>query len=422
MTFAVVGLNHTTASLAIRERFAISEDQIEVIAQDIVQNTNDEAIVLSTCNRVEFYVTGEDLDAVTNRAKTKLSAIGQATSDILTKHCYIKIGDEAILHLFKVAASLDSMVVGEPQILGQLKSAVQVARQAKTLGSKLNHLSSRAFATAKKVRHETGIGRNSISISSVAIDLARQVFGDFRDRKVLLIGAGKMAELAAAQFKDTGARLVVANRGRARADKIAARVGAQSRSLDDLNELIEYSDVVIASTGSRGYIFDEKAMISIMKKRKYRPIFFIDIAVPRNLDPNLNRIDGVYLYDLDALSSIAQDNVRKRQAEADAAADLVRAGVSQFKKDSQTDAVKPAIIAVRKTVLEMTGAEVDHIMQKLRVDPEQKSILDRLATNIANKVLHGAIEELKRQAGSTNETERTQSIMNVFQAGDKVDE
>jgi glutamyl-tRNA reductase len=422
MTFAVVGLNHTTASLAIRERFAISEDQVKGVAQEIVESKNDEAIVLSTCNRVEFYVTGEDLNAVTNRAKTKLSAIGKATSDLLTQHCYIKVGDEAILHLFKVAASLDSMVVGEPQILGQLKSAVQAARQANTLGSKLNHLSSRAFAIAKKVRHETGIGRNSVSISSVAIDLARQVFGDFRDRKVLLLGAGKMAELAAAQFTDTGARLVVANRGRARADQIAARFDAQSRSLSDLNELLEHSDVVIASTGSRGYLLDEKTMKTVMKKRKHRPIFFVDIAVPRNLDPNLNRIDGVYLYDLDALNSITQDNVRKRQAEADAAHDLVQAGLSQFKKESQTDAVKPAIIAVRKSVLEMANAEVDHIMQKMRVDSTHKPVLDRLATNIANKVLHGAIEELKRKAASNNEMERTQSIMNVFQAGDKRDE
>ena len=422
MKFAVVGLNHTTASLAIRERFAISENQIEAVARDIVQDENDEAIVLSTCNRVEFYVTGENLEAVTARAKTKLSSIGKATSELLNKHCYIKVGDEAILHLFNVAASLDSMVVGEPQILGQLKTAVQAARQAQTLGSKLNNLSSRAFSIAKKVRRETGIGRNSISISSVAVELARQVFGDFRDRKILLIGAGKMAELAAAQFTHTGARLVVANRGRERADKIAARFGAQSRSLNDLNELIEQSDVVIASTGSRGFLFDEKAMGVIMKRRKFRPIFLVDIAVPRNLDPNLNRIDGVYLYDLDALSTITQENVRKRHAEADAAIELVNAGVTQFKKDSQTDMVKPAIIAVRKTVIEMTESEVTQIMQKLKVEPEQRAVLERLATNIANKVLHGAIEELKRQAGSVNQAEQTQTIMNVFQAGEVIDE
>ncbi len=422
MTLAVVGLSHATASLEIRERFAISETQVETVARDIVQDEHDEAIVLSTCNRVEFYVTGSNLDAVTTRAKDKLSSIGKATSELINKHCYIKRGDDAVLHLFNVAASLDSMVVGEPQILGQLKAAVQSARQAQTLGSRLNHLSSRAFSVAKKVRNETGIGRSSISISSVAVDLARQVFGEFRDRKVLLIGAGKMAELAAAQFTNTGAKLVVANRGRERADKVAERFGAQSRSLDDLTELLEQSDVVIASTASRGFLFNERAMISIMKKRKFRPIFLVDIAVPRNLDPNLNRIDGVYLYDLDALSSITRENVLKRRSEADAASKLVHAGFVQFKRDGQTDRVKPAIIAVRKTVLEMTESEVEHIMQKLRVEPEHREVLDRLATNIANKVLHGAIEELKRQAKQPDETEKAQTIMNVFQAGEIIDE
>ena len=422
MTLSVVGLSHATASLEIRERFAISETQVESVAREIVQDEHDEAIVLSTCNRVEFYVTGDNLDAVTTRAKNKLSSIGQATSDLLNQHCYIKRGEDAILHLFNVASSLDSMVVGEPQILGQLKAAVHSARHAQTLGSKLHHLTSRAFSVAKKVRNETGIGRSSISISSVAVDLARQVFGEFRDRKVLLIGAGKMAELAAAQFTNTGAKLVVANRGKERADRVAERFSAQSRSLADLNELLESSDVVIASTGSRGFLFDEGTMTSIMKKRKFRPIFLIDIAVPRNLDPNLNRIDGVYLYDLDALSSITQENVLKRRSEADAARALVHAGFTQFKRDSETDRVKPAIIAVRNSVLAITESEVEHIMQKLRVSPDQREVLDRLATNIANKVLHGAIEELKRQAGQPDQRERTQTIMNVFQAGEIIDE
>ena len=418
MTLAVIGLNHTTASVAIRERFAINEEDIPAVAQAIIEVETDEVIVLSTCNRVELYVSGNDLAAVVNRAKARLSTIGQISNELFNRHCYVKSGDDAILHLFKVAASLDSMVVGEPQILGQLKAAVQSARQAKTLGSRLNNLTSRAFAVAKKVRHETGIGRNSISISSVAVDLARPVFGDFEDRKVLLLGAGKMAELAAAQISNTGARLIVANRSRDRGEKLAVRFGAQSRSLDELEELIQLSDVVIASTGSRRYLFDDTVMNTIMKRRKFRPIFLIDIAVPRNLDPKLNRIDGVYLYDLDALNSITQENVKKRQSEANAASELVRLSVDKVKQDAKTDALKPAIIAVRKSVLALSQAEVEHVTHKFKVPDEQKEILERLATNIANKLLHSAIEELKKDAGSPGHSIKISAIMSALQAGE----
>ena len=422
MTLAVIGLNHTTASVAVRERFAINEQDVPSVAQALVQVETDEVFVLSTCNRVEFYVSGNDLNAITNRAKAKLSSIGQISNELFNRHCYVKRGDDALLHLFNVAASLDSMVIGEPQILGQLKAAVQSARESKTLGSNLNHLSSKAFAVAKKVRHETGIGRSSISVSSVAVDLARQVFGDFTDRRVLLLGAGKMAELAAAQFSNTGARLVVANRSRARGEKLAERFSAQSRSLDDLEELMQISDVVIASTGARRYLFDDTFMNVIMKRRKFRPIFLIDIAVPRNLDPKLNRIDGVYLYDLDALSSITQENVRKRESEANAASELVRVSVDKVKRDAKTNALKPAIIAVRKSVIGLSQAEVEHVAQKFKVSDEQRAILERLATNIANKVLHGAIEELKKDAGSPEHPTKMNAIMSALQAGEIEDE
>ncbi|MGB0647141.1 MAG: hypothetical protein ACPGQS_08190, partial [Bradymonadia bacterium] len=232
----------------------------------------------------------------------------------------------------------------------------------------------------------------------------------------------KMAELAAAQFSNTGARLIVANRSRTRGEKLADRFGAVSRSLDDLEELIQLSDVVIASTGSRRYLFDDTVMNTIMKRRKFRPIFLIDIAVPRNLDPKLNRIDGVYLYDLDALSSITQENVRKRQSEANAASELVRLSVDKVKQDARTDALKPAIIAVRKSVLALSQAEVEHVTQKFKVPDEQKAILERLATNIANKVLHSAIEELKRDAGSPEHPMKISAIMNALQAGEIEDE
>ena len=417
MSLLVIGLNHTTASVAIRERFAIDETSLVSTAQSLVYSDADEAFVLSTCNRVEFYLTGSDLDALAERAQARLLELGQMSLTALNDYCYIKRGREAIAHLFRVAASLDSMVIGEPQILGQLKSAVQMARLGNTIGSHLSFLTDRAFATAKKVRNETGIGRSSISISSVAVDLARQVFGDFQDRKVLLLGAGKMAELAAAQFKNTGAQLVIANRGRTKADELAAKIGGVSRTLDEINELIEHTDIVIASTGSRSYLFDSELMNVVMKKRKYRPIFLIDIAVPRNLDPSLNRIDGVYLYDLDALSTITQENVRKRQSEADLAEKLVGLGIEQLEQTHQQDRVKPTIIALRAAVLQTVEREVHTLSARLNLEDE--SILRRNAEIIANKVLHGAIEELKKSAGTAHQEAVQAAILRIFDAEEK---
>ena len=414
MSVSVLGINHKTASVAVRERFAISPEQLPEVAQALKVNDTDEIIILSTCNRVEFYLAGIDLASLVQRAQKRLADYGQVSESTLEKHSYIKEGTDAVTHLFRVAASLDSMVIGEPQILGQLKAAVQEARTMGTLGSHLSRLTSRAFSTAKKVRHQTGIGEQRVSVSSVAVDLAKQVFGDFADREVLLLGAGKMAELAAGQFAHTGAHLMIANRGRKRADELAEKMGGHSRSLDELKHLLESVDIVIASTGSKKYLLLERDMSSIMKRRKYRPIFFIDIAVPRNLDPNLNRIDGVYLYDLDALSSITQENVRKRQSELLAAESLIRSGVDQMNREQETDLIKPAIIELKSNVMSLVEDEVNVVASKLNASDAERIALERLGNNIANKILYGAIEELKRHAGSLEQEEMVKSVKRVF--------
>ena len=421
MSVSVVGINHKTASVAVRERFAIEPDKLAEVARSLKADDADEIVILSTCNRVEFYLASSDLDALIKRVRHQLVEYGQVSENTLEKHSYVLEGTDVITHLFRVASSLDSMVVGEPQILGQLKSAVQQARVIGTLGKHLDRLTSRAFATAKKVRHQTGIGEQRVSVSSVAVDLAKQVFGDFEDRKVLLLGAGKMAELAARQFAHTGAHLMIANRGRKRADELAEKIGGHSRSLDELNLLLEDVDVVIASTGAKNYLLLERDMNTIMKRRKYRPIFFIDIAVPRNIDPNLNRIDGVYLYDLDALSSITQENVRKRQSELLTAESLIRSGVDQMNREQETDLIKPAIIELKTHVMRMVEDEVDVVASKLNVSEADRAALERLGSNIANKILHGAIDELKRHAGSAEQQDIVKSVKRVFGIPDEED-
>ena len=414
MSLFVLGINHRTASVAIRERFALRAEEIPAVAQSLRQHEDDEIIVLSTCNRVEFYFTSSDPNALTDAINNKLRSQAKVSAAVLSKHSYQKQGTEALTHLFRVSASLDSMVVGEPQILGQLKSAVQQAREAGTIGGKLDRFTSKAFASAKKVRHQTGIGEQRVSLSSVAAELAKQVFGDLEKRKVLLIGAGKMAELAANQFAQTGADILVANRGRERADELAGRIGGVSRSLDELKQLLIHVDVVIASTAASQYLLLEEDLNLVMKQRKYRPIFFIDIAVPRNIDPKLNRIDGVYLYDLDALSTITQQNMEKRESEVAAAEEIIRVSIAQMNRMQDADLVKPTIIELRNHVLSLVDNEVQQVAAKMNVAPENKPILERLGANIANKILHGAIEELKKSAGSEQQDEVVEKVRRVF--------
>ena len=414
MRFAVFGLNHRTASVALREKFALSYDEVPQVAEAIQEPDGTEILVLSTCNRVEFYFASDDTDKAVENAKTYLSQHAQVERPLIEDHTYTKVGSDAVNHLFRVASSLDSMVVGEPQILGQLKSAVQHARNGKLIGKWLDRLTSKAFSTAKKVRTRTGIGNQPVSISSVAVDLARQIFGRFLGRKVLLIGAGEMAELAAEQFRNTGAELIIANRGRERADRLASRMGGVSRTLGELPELLTTVDVVVASAYSSKYLVTKAQMEGAMKRRKYRPIFFLDIAVPRNLDPSMNDIDGVYVYDLDSLSHIGQENLRKREEQVGLAESFVDEAVEQFEKVFLGESVTPMIVEIRRRVNALVDAELKH----LRVDDQQTQFeakeIEKVLGRVTNKILHGVSEELRRSAGTPNQEQTIETMDRAF--------
>ncbi len=394
----VLGLSHKTAPVEIRERFAIDAAALPQAATRAREAGCVESFVLSTCNRVEIYAAVNDADAIGDRLPDVLAAAGDVRA--LRRHAYHHRGADAVHHLFRVAASLDSLVVGEPQILGQLKTAYETCRGAGLTGPALNRTLHRAFAVAKRVRSQTGIGRHSVSIASVAVALARQIFGDLQTRVAALVGAGKMGELAARHFVQTGVgELLVANRSFSRAHDLAARLGGHPRELDELPRLLVESDIVVTSTGARGFLIDRKMMKRAMKARKYRPVFLVDIAVPRNVDPKVNDLDNVYVYDVDDLTSVADENLASRRREAEQAEVLVRQEAERFLREIAGDAVKPTIIALRRKADAIKRAELERSRRHLGgLDARQLESIERLADGIVNKLLHDVLTGLKRSA------------------------
>jgi len=423
MQFLVFGLSHKTAPIQLRERFSILEDALASMADKARRAGLQESFVVSTCNRVEFYGAAQRLDGVADALRTVLADIGQTQIGNLDPHLYEHRGEDAIRHLFRVAASLDSMVVGEPQILGQLKVAYGRCRTAGVTGPALNRAVERAFATAKRVRTETGIGEHVVSISSVAIQLAKQIFGDLRQKSAALIGAGKMGELAARHLVDSGIHeLFVANRSIERAQGLAARLGGHPRSLDELSRLLSQVDIVVTSTGANHHLVDPSMMKRVMKSRKYRPIFFIDIAVPRNVDPDLNHMDNVYVYDVDDLNGIASENRAARQSEAAVAEALVIEQADRFLRELAGQAAKPTILALREHTQELKAAELERARRRLTLEPEKADeIMSQLADKLVNKMLHGALVELKREASEGKRSASVETIRRIYDLDDRSD-
>ncbi|MEZ4434713.1 MAG: glutamyl-tRNA reductase [bacterium] len=413
MQLLVLGLSHKTAPVQIREHFAIPEDKLSTTAEAARAAGATESFVVSTCNRVELYAAFEGAEAPTEALTDMLARVGNARPRVLARHLYTHHDEAAIAHLFRVAASLDSLVVGEPQILGQLKTAFDQSRTAGLTGPALNRAVERAFAVAKRVRTETGIGRSVVSISSVAVDLARQIFADLDDNTAVLIGAGKMGELAARHLCQAGVReLLVANRTLERAQKVAAALGGHPRDLDELPRLLVEADIVITSTGARGYLIDRKMMKKALRARKYRPIFFIDIAVPRNVDPALNGLENVYVYDVDDLTGIADENLAARRREAEIAERIVAEEAHRFVHELATLRVKPTIVALRNKAEAAKRAELNRARRRLvGLDPKQQKAVEILADGIVNKMLHDVTLALRQAARG----ERVDEIVDLVQ-------
>lgn len=414
----VVGFSHKAAPIEVRERLAIGKDAFPELYQRLLRLAPvGEAVVLSTCNRVEVYAAPTargDVHATADRVLDELTRVGGGH---VKPHLGCRVGDDAVMHLFRVAASLDSLVVGEPQILGQLKEAIELAHDNRALGATLGNAMHRAVRVGKRVRSETTIGAGQVSVSSVAVDLARQIFGELEGHAALLVGAGEMAEAAAKLLAKGGAKLLVANRSPERAAALAKDVGGEPRSLADLERCLVEADIVVSSTSSPTHVVTVPLVKAARKQRRGRSLFLIDIAVPRDVDPAVNDLDGVYLYDVDDLSQIVADALQGRAAEAARAERIVEAEAQGFSHWTAERALAPAIVALRARTQALLAAEVGRSLSgKLKHlgEPEREA-LSIMVGAATNRLLHHPVTRLKAMASDPRAGEVVDLLRELFQ-------
>ena len=425
----LVGVSHRTAPLEVREALAFPKERMAEALQRLREEAGlDEAMILSTCNRVELYgrprgASGDGAEAPASDAAGMIESFlarfhGRAPGE-LGDAVYRLSGADAIRHAFRVAASLESMVVGEPQILGQVKEAYHAAEAAGTLGATLNALRNRSLAAAKRARTETGIGHNAVSIAHVAVELARKIFGDLRDKNVLLVGAGKMSELAARTLVRTGARAtVLGGRTFERASELAAALGGRAAPLDALRGELAAADIVISGTGAPGLVIRHEDVVAARRARKgrhHRPLFLIDIAVPRDIECSVAKLGGVFLYDLDDLRGVAEANLRERMKEAAAAETLIDGEVHQFLDWFKARDAVPLVVALRQRAEDIRRLELDKARRRMGpLTPEQEEALDAATTAIVNKLLHSPIVHLKESAQNGHGPEQVSLIRKLL--------
>jgi glutamyl-tRNA reductase len=417
-TLVLVGVNHTSAPIEVRERLSIPLARLADAVRTLAQQPGvREAMVLSTCNRVEFLTHREAEDEGSGTALLRfLHEYFALPAETIEPHLYEYREREAVRHLFRVASSLDSMVVGEPQILGQVKEAYGVARDAGAVASALDPLLQRAFSVAKRVRTETQIGSSSVSIASVAVELARKIFGSLEGRTLLLVGAGKMSELAARHLIRQGAtQILVANRTEERAAGMAGQIARQiSMQIandaaaiacetevipwERLHEQASRADIVITSTGSDQHIFTRGHAKEMLERRRNRPMFFIDIAVPRDVDPKVNDVEGCFVYDIDDLQQVAAAHLADRSRESAAAEKIVADEVAKYQQHLEVRGAAPAIVALQQNAEALRLAEVQRAAKRLGpLTAEQQEALDALTRSLTAKLLHAQIVELRKK-------------------------
>ena len=410
----VVGLNHETAPVAVREALAFPKEGLpEALARVREEAGLGEAVILSTCNRVEIY--GRSPEASLDAVAAFLARYHSREVAEIAPYLYRLEGEAAVRHAFRVAASLDSMVMGEPQILGQVKDAYEAAERAGSLGSVLNALRNRSIGAAKRARTETAIGRNAVSVSHVAVELARKIFGDLNDRSVLLVGAGKMTEVAARQMVRDGARAsVLGGRTFEKAEELAAALGGRAAPFEALRDELARADIVISGTGAPGVVIRREDVEAAQAVRRGRPLFVIDIAVPRDVAEDAGKVAGVFLYDLDDVKTVAEANLRERRKEASAAEAILEHEIREFLEWRRSLEVVPLLIELRRRADEIRKTEIEKARRRLGpLTPEQESALEAATTAIVNKLLHGPTVHLKQMAGD-GQAEHVGFIRKIF--------
>jgi len=416
MRFSITGVNHRTAPVEVRERLAFDEHSLSAALTELKRRPGFcEGMILSTCNRVELALTCEDkIEA--GAAEEFLAEARQVKREWVTPYLYRFEDDQAIRHLFRVAASLDSMVVGEPQILGQLKEAYTIAKEHGAMSGFLDGLLTRAFNVAKRVRSETDIGENAVSVSYAAVELAKEIFGTLADKRVMIVGAGKMSELAARHLRRSGAtQIFVTNRTHERAVEMAQLFEGKIVEYTQFLSFLPEVDIVITSSGAPHFIIVRDDMKKVMAARKHKPMFLIDIAVPRNIDPSVNELDNVFLYDIDDLQKVVANNVAGRKQSAEEAEAIIREEVDRMVARLKTREVVPTIVGLQEQLEHMRAAELARMRGKFgTLTPEQEQALDALTKSIINKVAHGPISELRRHASEPDGHQFIATIRKVF--------
>lgn len=415
----ILGLSHRTAPVAMREALAVDPALCEEFVKSLVTlPAVGEATIVSTCNRVEIYAGTTDrvaaFDALRKHLVGRLPADGGVLRDLET-HLYRRAGRAAIHHLFRVASSLDSLVVGEPQILGQVKDAYDLAARAGSAGVLLGDCFPRAFRVARRIRRDTEIARQTVSVSSVAVDLARQVFDGFDGRRVLLIGAGKMADLAGRALKAQGATVAVTNRTFARADEFGQRLGFAVERFEELDQALGRADIVITSTGARQPILSRVFLERIQKQRRSRSLVIVDIAVPRDVEASASQVPGVYLWDIDDLQKEAASGMAGRRQEAEKAEIIVEEELSRYLAVQSGRGVAPTISALRAHFLSVAKAETDKTLAMVpQADDHTRKAIERLAETIAAKLLHNPQVVLKKEAAGDMADVLTGAVSQLF--------
>jgi glutamyl-tRNA reductase len=416
-TLFVAGLNHRVAPVAVREQLALEADKLREILADVVAGgALGEVMILSTCNRVEVYGVADapaEARAVAFRHLCQQRGVEPAKIEPML---YTKTDAEAVRHAFRVAASLDSMVLGEPQILGQVKDAFAMAQSCQTIGPTLHALFTRAFAVAKKVRTETDVARYAVSVSFAAVELAKKIFAGLEGRAVLLVGAGEMGELAARHLVEQGAfPIYVANRTWTRAEELARALAGTAVPFTDLETTMATVDIVVTSTGATEPIITREAVQRAVHLRRSRPLFFVDIAVPRDVQAGVNELDNVFCYDIDDLTQVVDANLREREREAQRAEAMIRSEVERFMAQRLDQEVVPTIVSLRARLGAIRQAEVAKALAKLPdASPETRQTVEALSNAIINKILHVPITKLRESSRSGHGGSWTAFVHELF--------
>jgi glutamyl-tRNA reductase len=400
MKTVVIGLNHKTADVDLREKLAFNGPRLEEGIRRIRELPEiKETIIVSTCNRVEIYLTVKDSAKAFEEIKDFLVQFFEIRRESLENALYVHNELQAVRHIFRVSSSLDSMVVGEPQILGQLKDAVEFALERKTTGVLLNRLLKKSISVAKRVRTETKIAENAVSISFAAVELAKKIFADLPEKTFMLLGAGEMAELAAKHMINSGVKnIIVANRTFEAGCNLAREFNGRAIRFEDYLDELVHADILICSTGAPKYVLMKDQMKKVMKDRKNRPVFIIDISVPRNIDPEINNVNNVYLYDVDDLKGVVDTNILERQKEAKKAEEIIEEEIEIFRRWlSSLDSV-PAVIALREKAEVIKNEELEKLMNRFPdLGEKEKKAIEAMAGAIINKLIHSPTVALREE-------------------------